>query len=46
MEAKDNHQAFSELVKKAYEKGVKEDEITVAKLLEQLKIDLKNIVVN
>jgi hypothetical protein len=31
---------FSTIVKKAYERGVNEQEITVAKLLEDLKIDL------
>jgi hypothetical protein len=35
---------FNEIVKKAYEKGVNETEMTVEKLLEDLKTDLKQIV--
>lgn len=37
---------FSEIIKKAYEKGHNEQEITVLKLIEDLKIDLKNMMVN
>ncbi|WP_157042261.1 hypothetical protein [Neobacillus jeddahensis] len=35
---------FSEIVKKAYEKGVNETEITLEKLLEDLKEDLQQLV--
>jgi hypothetical protein len=35
---------FTEIIKKAYEKGVNEKEMTVEKLLEDLKTDLKQIV--
>ncbi|MED3623914.1 hypothetical protein P4482_03985 [Neobacillus thermocopriae] len=37
---------FTEIVKKAYEKGVNETEMTVEKLLEDLKTDLKQIVIS
>lgn len=36
---------FSEIVKKAYDKGVNENEITLEKLMEELKADLKQLVV-
>ncbi|WHY77395.1 hypothetical protein QNH20_25590 [Neobacillus sp. WH10] len=36
---------FSEIVKKAYDKGVNETEITVEKLLEDIKADLRQIVI-
>ncbi|MCD4838324.1 hypothetical protein LRS37_05440 [Neobacillus sedimentimangrovi] len=37
---------FTRIVKKAYEKGVNETEITVEELLEDIKRDLKQIVMN
>jgi hypothetical protein len=37
---------FSEIVKKAYDKGVNENEITLEKLMEELKVDLKNLVIS
>jgi hypothetical protein len=37
---------FSEIVKKAYEKGHNEDGITISKLIEELKMDLKNMMIN
>ncbi|MBV7508950.1 hypothetical protein KW850_27485 [Bacillus sp. sid0103] len=36
---------FSEIVRKAYESGVNENEITVEKLIADLKADLKNLMV-
>ena len=36
---------FSEIVKKAYDKGVNETEITLEKLLEDIKADLRQIVI-
>lgn len=36
---------FSEIVRKAYETGVNENEITVEKLIADLKADLKNLMV-
>jgi len=36
---------FSEIVKKAYDKGVNETEITLEKLLEDIKADLRQLVV-
>lgn len=36
---------FSEIVKKAYDKGTNENEITLEKLMEVLKADLKNLMV-
>ncbi|WML58609.1 hypothetical protein [Neobacillus sp. PS2-9] len=35
---------FSEIVKKAYDKGVNENEITLEKLMEELKADLRHLV--
>ena len=37
---------FSQIVKKAYDKGVNESEITLEKLIEDLKADLKNLVLS
>lgn len=37
---------FAEIVKKAYERGLKEDEVTVLKLIEELKADLKQLVIS
>lgn len=37
--------AFSEIVKKSYEKGLKDSNLTVHKLLEDLETELKNIMV-
>lgn len=36
---------FVEIVKRAYERGINETEITVEKLIEDLKADLKPLVV-
>ncbi|CAH2716755.1 hypothetical protein BACCIP111895_03943 [Neobacillus rhizosphaerae] len=35
---------FSEIVKKAYDKGMNENELTLEKLMEELKMDLKSLV--
>jgi hypothetical protein len=46
IEAKSSNVAnFSEIVRRAYETGVNENEITVEKLLADLKADLKNLMV-
>lgn len=37
-----NQEHFFNILKKAYDKGINEKEITVQKILDQLKIDLKN----
>jgi hypothetical protein len=37
---------FSTIVKKAYEKGVNEREMTLEKIMEELKTDLKNMMIN
>ncbi|MDQ0200755.1 hypothetical protein [Neobacillus ginsengisoli] len=37
---------FSEIIKKAYEKGLKENEITVDKLIKELKADLKHMIIS
>ncbi|MEH7414353.1 hypothetical protein V7266_03550 [Neobacillus drentensis] len=45
---KDNNQNivdFSQIVKKAYEKGVNESEITLEKLIEDIKTDLRQLVI-
>ncbi|WP_175384496.1 hypothetical protein [Bacillus sp. FJAT-27225] len=34
---------FFEILKKAYEKGVTETEMTTRKMIEELKLDLKNM---
>ncbi|MEH7252012.1 hypothetical protein V7111_07785 [Neobacillus niacini] len=34
---------FSDIVKKAYDRGVSDQGVTVAKLIEDLKIDLLNM---
>jgi hypothetical protein len=36
---------FSEIVRKAYETGLNENEITLEKLIADLKADLKNLMV-
>ena len=36
---------FSQIVKKAYEKGVNESEITLEKLIEDIKTDLRQLVI-
>ena len=44
----DNNQSivdFSQIVKKAYEKGVNESEITLEKLIEDIKTDLRQLVI-
>lgn len=48
MEEKKNENAalqidFLDIVKKAYEKGLNESEITVYKFIEEIKSDLKNL---
>jgi hypothetical protein len=35
---------FSDIVKKAYERGMNEQEVTVQKLIEELKNDLESLV--
>ena len=40
-----NSADFSDIVKRAYEKGVNESEITLEKLLEDIKADLRQLVV-
>ena len=45
LEAKYNLVDFSQIVKKAYEKGENETEITLEKLIEELKADLKQLVI-
>jgi hypothetical protein len=40
-----NQELFFDIIKRAYEKGMNEKEITVAKIVEDLKNDLKNTVV-
>ena len=42
---RDNVASFSEIVRKAYETGVNQNEITLEKLLADLKADLKHLVV-
>lgn len=37
-----NQEHFFNILKKAYDKGINEKEITVKKIMEELKIDLKN----
>ncbi|WP_312470537.1 hypothetical protein [Neobacillus sp.] len=37
---------FSEIVKKAYDKGLNENELTLEKLMEDLKADLKSLVMS
>lgn len=37
-----NQEHFFDVLKKAYEKGRNEKEMTVQKILDELKIDLKN----
>ncbi|ULT56681.1 hypothetical protein L1999_27220 [Neobacillus drentensis] len=43
--AKQSFVDFSQIVKKAYEKGENETEITLDKLIEELKADLKQLVI-
>ncbi|MCM3728953.1 hypothetical protein M3226_25255 [Neobacillus cucumis] len=43
--AKQNLIDFSQIVKKAYEKGENETELTLEKLMEDLKADLKQLVI-
>lgn len=46
IEAKGSNGAnFSEIVRKAYESGVNEHEITLEKLIADIKADLKNLMV-
>lgn len=35
---------FTEIVKKAYDRGLKESDLTLEKLLEEIEANLKNIV--
>lgn len=37
---------FSEIIKKAYEKGLKDSNLTVHKLLKDLETELKNMIVS
>lgn len=37
---------FTMIVKKAYEKGVNENEMTLEKIIEELKADLKNMMIS
>jgi hypothetical protein len=37
---------FSEIIKKAYEKGISESDVTIQKLMEDLKTDLKKLIIN
>jgi hypothetical protein len=37
-----NQEHFFNILKKAYEKGTHEKEITLKKIMDELKIDLKN----
>jgi hypothetical protein len=37
-----NQEHFFNILKKAYEKGTNEKEITLKKIMDELKIDLKN----
>ncbi|MCM2535791.1 hypothetical protein NDK43_30320 [Neobacillus pocheonensis] len=41
-----NQSDFSEVIKKAYEKGINENEITVSELINVLKAELKNILIS
>lgn len=34
---------FSEIIKKAYEKGISDDTITIQKLIEDIKLDLQKV---
>ncbi|MEH7503773.1 hypothetical protein V7152_17455 [Neobacillus drentensis] len=45
MQNNSNSADFSEIVKRAYDKGINENEITLEKLMEDLKADLKNLLV-
>ncbi|WP_160725755.1 hypothetical protein [Bacillus sp. USDA818B3_A] len=36
---------FSQIVRKAYEKGVNESELTLEKLIEDIKTDLRQLVI-
>ncbi|MEH7116838.1 hypothetical protein V7128_05345 [Neobacillus vireti] len=47
-ELKENSQNFvdfSQIVKNAYEKGINDAEITIEKLIEDLKVDLRQLVI-
>jgi hypothetical protein len=37
---------FSTIVKKAYERGLNEREMTLEKIIEELKTDLKNMMIS
>lgn len=37
---------FTRIVKKAYEKGVNENEITLEQIMKELKTDLKNMMIS
>lgn len=41
---KQSQENFTEIIRKAYEKGKNDQNMTLTKLLEELKIDLKRIV--
>jgi len=36
---------FSEILKRAYDKATNENDLTIDKLIEELKADLKNLVI-
>ena len=40
-----NIAVFSEIIKKAYDKGMNETEITLEKLIEDIKADLEQLVI-
>jgi hypothetical protein len=45
-ERRQNDYNFFEIVKKVYEKGINESEVTVQMIMEELKTDLKKIIVD
>ncbi|WP_180955025.1 hypothetical protein [Bacillus sp. V3-13] len=42
-DSKLHQDSFSEIIRKAYEKGVTEEDITVEQILQELELDLKLI---
>jgi hypothetical protein len=45
VERQQNDYSISEIIKSAYEKGINESEITVQILMEDLKTDLKRLII-
>lgn len=43
---KNDQEGFTEILKKAYEKGINMDEITLVELVEELKEELRQILVS